>query len=285
MYPTPVMATDGPDPTCSRRQFLATTGGVALPSALLSGARARPMADRDDDGLPDGVETSADAHERLRERFGDAFEGFDPDRPDLLVDVRLVGDAAIDPAVVEHLTRRFDEHGINLQWLTYPDRYDEAAFVDDYANNVRRILWSPGSFYFDKVEEFLQPLAFQLIVVPGKRDDPYAGRVYSPYARYVMGHPYDGWINGMCVGNRAVIGDREAPREQARLALHEIGHLALNHDDDPDNHGVMGTHRRIDLTDAEWTQLREGLSAVRDSTGYDFLFDRRLWKDQLPSLW
>lgn len=279
-----------------RREFLSTTAtSIAATFGVRTASERRdsdPTAgehdgdgdddsDRDRDGIPDALERSSAFHDRLEDVFGDAFDGLDPDRPDFLVDVRCVGDATVDDRVGRHLEALFRDNGIHMQWLPYPERYDPDRFAEEYGNDVRKMLWSRRSFYRREVEPDLRNVAFQLLVVPGKPEAPMEGRVYSPYARHVAGGWHEGWVNGLNVGNRAVVGHRDSLREQARLALHEIAHLVLCHDDDPSNPGVMGTQERVDLTDAEWTRFRNGLDAVRDTTGYDVVFRRCLWTSGL----
>ncbi len=269
-------------PEYSRRKFLQTAGAtLGAPLTLGTAYRSdRSFEDRDEDGIPDELERSATFDRRLEELFGTAFEGLDPERKDLLVDVRYVGDASIDERVSTYLEALFRDNGIHMQWLEYPDHYDEEWFLEEYGYNVRRTLWSRSSFYHEEIESDLKDVAFQLVVVPGKPESPYEGAVYSPWINHLEGGRYDGWTNGMNVGNRAVMGSSEIAREQARVALHEIAHLVLCHDDDPSNDGVMGTNEEIDLTAAEWAQMRSGLDAIRDTTGYDVALRRCLWTEQ-----
>ncbi|MDZ7731131.1 MAG: hypothetical protein U5K37_09725 [Natrialbaceae archaeon] len=78
-----------------------------------------------------------------------------------------------------------------------------------------------------------------------------------------------------------MVADRENPANATRLILHELGHLALCHDDDPANVGVMGSGDRIDLMPDEWAQLRDNLANVRDGTGYDVMLRPCLWRETL----
>ena len=274
---------DSPSRGHTRREVVRNVGiAAALPFGLYSGYRSdRSFEDQDEDGIPDELERSEQFHRRLEDLYGEeAFDGLDPDRKDFLVDVRYVGDTSIDERVKSFLERRFRDNGIHMQWLDYPERYDSKEFTEQYGNNVRKILWSRRSFYRQEVESDLKDTAFQLVVVPGNPDPPFEGSVYSPWVDHATNDGVDGWINGMNVGNRAVVGDRTTPVEQARLALHEIAHLVLCHDDDPSNEGVMGTNEEIDLTAAEWAQMRSGLDAIRDTTGYDVALRRCLWTEQ-----
>lgn len=277
---------NSPGTGTTRRGFLRRSGiAVGLPFGLGAAYRNdRSFEDRAGDGIPDDLQQSTEFRRSLDDRFGsDAFEGFDPDRKDFLVDVRYVGDATIDDRVKDRLEQLFRDNGIHMQWLDYSTRYDQREFVEEYGYNVRNILWSRRSFYRQEVDPDLQDVAFQLVVVPGNPDPPSEGTVYSPWVEHVV-PDRGGWINGMNVGNRAVIGDRDELREQARLALHEIAHLVLCHDDDPSNRGVMGTHQEIDLTASEWAKMRAGLDAVRDTTGYDVALRRCLWSDHASGL-
>lgn len=266
----------------TRRGTLAALGAVA--GFGWSYRADRSFEDSDRDGIPDEDKTSGTFHQRLEELYGDDVDPLELGRTDFLIDARYVGDARIDESVQRFLERRFRSNGIHMQWLDYPERYDRDWFEEQFDNDVRRILWARESFYHSVVEEWLADVAFQLVVVPGATDPPYEGMVYSPAADHAMPEYETGWANGVNVGNRAVIGDRESRREQARLAFHEIAHLRLCHDDDPANRGVMGTNERLDLTDDEWATLRDGLHAVRDTTGYDVVLRPCLWRDQVSSI-
>lgn len=277
----------------SRRSLVRTLGGVgaALVGGVGSGVAGGIGADRYDrtsgngsgDGIADELKRSAAFHERLADRFGaDSFEGLEVGRRDFLVDVRYVGDATVDDSVKRDLEALFRDNGIYMQWLDHPNRIGERRFLEAYGNDVYSILWARESFYVREVEDDLKDVAFQLIVVPGRREPPHEGRVYSHLSDNLRDRWNDGWVNGMNAGNRAVVGHRESPREQLRLALHEIAHLVLCHDDDPANSGEMGTQQRLDLTDTEWAALRNGLDAVRDTTGYDVAFRRCSWSEYAP---
>lgn len=277
----------------SRRSLVYTLGGVGaalfggVGSAVAGGIGAhrydRVSGNDGGDGIPDELKRSAAFHDRLADRFGaDSFEGLEVGRRDFLVDVRYVGDATVDESVKRNLETLFRDNGIYLQWLDHPNLIAEQRFLEEYGNDAYSILWARRSFYAREVEADLKDVAFQLIVVPGRREPPHEGRVYSHLSDNLRDRWNDGWVNGMNAGNRAVVGHRESPREQLRLALHEISHLVLCHDDDPANTGVMGTQQRLDLTDAEWAALRNGLDAVRDTTGYDVAFRRCSWSAYAP---
>ena len=277
----------------SRRSVLRSLGGAGamllggVGSAVASGVGAHrydpTYQSSSGDGIPDELKRSETFHRRLADRFGaGSFDGLEVGRTDFLVDVRYVGNAAVDDAVKRHLETLFRDNGIHMQWLDHPVRIDERRFLETYGNDVYSILWSARSFYAREVETDLKNVAFQLVVVPGRREPPHEGRVYCHLSDNLRDRWNNGWVNGMNVGNRAVVGHRESPREQTRLALHEISHLALCPDDDPANTGVMGTQQRLDLTDDEWAALRNGLDAVRDITGYDAAFRRCSWQEYAP---
>ncbi|OYR41843.1 hypothetical protein DJ82_04255 [Halorubrum sp. Ib24] len=285
---------EGENESRSRRSVLAPLGGTG--ATLLGGVgaaaaggvgayrRDRASEHSGGDGIPDELKRSEAFHERLVDRFGaDSFEGLEVGRTDFLVDARYVGTAAVDDSVKRRLEALFRDNGIHMQWLDHPDRIDERRFLESYGNDVHSILWATQSFYAREVEADLKNVAFQLVVVPGRREPPHVGRVYCHLSDGLRDRWNDGWVNGMNAGNRAVVGHRDSPREQARLALHEIAHLVLCHDDDPANTGEMGTQQRLDLTDDEWTELRNGLDAVRDTTGYDVAFRRCSWTEYVPA--
>ncbi len=270
----------------TRRSVLRSIGGIC---ATLVGSTAayrhdRTYEDRSGDGIPLELKRSDAFHDRLVDLFGsESFEGLEPGRMDFLVDARYVGDANVDDAVKRYLEELFRDNGIHMQWLDHPNRMDERRFLEEYGNDARSILWSRRSFYAQEVESDLKNVALQVVVVPGRRKPPHEGKVYTHLSDILGDSQSDGWVNGMNTGNRAVFGHRESLREQARLALHEIAHLVLCHDDDPTNEGVMGIQERVDLTPAEWSKFRNGLDAVRDTTGYDIVLRRCSWGEYVPS--
>lgn len=272
------------DGSTTRRGVLRLCGGiVTAPFGIGVSAYGLDRSYRDDDGdgIPDSLERSGEFNEWIYSIFGDQFSGLDPTRRDLLVDVRSVGDISISESTRELVVERFRENGIHMQWLEYPKRYDQASFERRYGYNAKRILWSPRSFYRERIEPRLRNVAFQLIVVPGFTDGPHERRLYSP-ATAAHGSDSGGYVNGLNTGNRAVVASRYSPEIEARLVLHEISHYALCHSTDPANTGVMGTNERADLMPYEWEKLRGGLGAIRDTTGADVLLRRCLWDELDP---
>lgn len=259
-----------------RRRVLGLAAG-ALASAMGVGTTAyygdQPHPDEDGDGIPDPLERSPRFDRALATVFGDEFETVDPDRKDLLVDVRCVGDAAISADSEAYLRDLFRQNGIHVQWLDYPSKYDERAVRGRYGTTVEDLLAKRNGFYWNEVEPFLRDVAFQLVVVPARFLEPHEGRIYSTFL--------NAYFKGMNFGNRAVVVRQDDEEDEARLVLHEVAHLALYHDFDPDNRGVMGRGDEIDLTDREWARFRNGLTNIRDTTGYDVVFRRRLWEEQL----
>lgn len=244
----------------------------------------RSYADRDGDGIPDSLDRSPEFDTWLRELFGAAqFEGLDPNRRDLLVDVRYVGETSVSTQTTSLLVELFRDNGIYLQWLEYPDRYDRAAFERRYGYNARRILWSPWSCYHRTVERRLKNVALQLFVVPGLGEKQHHGKLYSPSTAF-HDSSSTGYVNGFNTGNRAVVTDCDDHEDEAKLVLHELAHYALCHSTDPANTGVMGTKAEIDLLADEWATLRSGLGAIRDTTGVDVVFRQCLW-DELDAPW
>lgn len=277
---------DAEGPVATRRTLLRTVGtAAALPFTIGSGAyaRTRPDADGDADGVADVDEAESPIERALENTFGDQFDGLDSSRRDLLIDVRYVEGTSVAPETKATIERLFRREGIRAQWLDYPERYDREAFERRYGSNARSVLWGGRSFYQTEVERQFRNAALQLVVIPGREHPNYEGLVYSPWTD-ALGGGQNGHVNGFSVGNRAVIADRENPREEQRLALHEIAHLGLCHADDPENDGVMGSGETVDLTDREWEQLRRSLDNVRDNTGYDVLFRPCLWEECLSGL-
>lgn len=264
----------------SRRGFISKSMSIA--SWIGAGAftiyqRDRQIEDSDGDGIPDELERCPSFHQLLLETFGsEQFEGLDASRRDLLVDVRYLGGTHLHPSVGPKLEALFRTNGIHMQWLVHPDRMSRGEFDRRFGNDVRRLLWARDSYYHQEVEPELRNVALQLLVVPGYPSPP-KGRVYSPFVDRVT--ESNGYVNGMNVGNRAVVAVRSNPWEQRRLIMHELAHLVLCHDRSPGNEGVMGSNRRIDLTDSEWHQYRNGLSNIQDTTGYDIVFRRCLWSE------
>lgn len=265
---------DAARPTASRRSLLgALAGATVFPFSFgsLAHAHATPDADRDGDGLPDADEADGSLERAFADTFGEQFDGLDPGRRDLLIDVRYVEGTDVSSGTKATIERLFRQNGIYAQWLDYPDRYDRGAFQRRYGSNARSLLWGGESFYRTEVGRLFRNAALQLIVVPGRAHPEYSGLVYSPVTD-ALGGGEDGNVNGYSVGNRAVVADRDDPHEERRLVLHELAHLGLCHADDPDNRGVMGSGERIDLTDREWDLLRRRVDNVQDGSGYDVLF-------------
>jgi len=241
----------------------------------------RSYRDADGDGIPDSLEGDADFEAWLTSVFGDdQFSGLDPTRRDLLVDVRYVGEMAVRERTKSRLVELFRANGIHLQWLDYPDRYDRSRFERRYGYNTREILWSPRSFYHRTVERRLKNVAFQLIVVPGFGEGPHHEYLYSPWTEFEGG---SGYVSGFNTGNRAVVAGSHSHEAEAKLICHEIAHYALCHSTDPENTGVMGSQERLDLQPDEWATLRDGLGAIRDTTGVDVAFQQCLWAGLSPA--
>jgi len=242
----------------------------------------RSYGDADGDGIPDSLERSAEFNSWLGAVFGvDQFKGLDPDRRDLLIDTRYVGETSVSGWTKDVLVDLFRANGIHLQWLDYPEQYDLAAFEQAYGYNARQILWSPWSFYHRTVERRLKNTALQLVVVPGFDEGPQHRKLYSPWTEFLQDS--DGYVNGFNTGNRAVIAEQPNHETEAKLILHEIAHYALCHSTDPANTGVMGSQNDLDLMAHEWDALRSGLGAVRDTTGFDVAFRQCLWAGLTPS--
>ncbi len=270
----------------SRRSLLCAAG-VGCTAVTLSSAGAyanHREADSDGDGIPDDKKRSPAFHDRLDDAFGsEQFEGVEVGRSDLLIDVRYIGDTCVLPETRRTIVDLFRSHDIYAQWLDYPRRYDAERIDRQYGSTVEGLLWGQRSFYREEVDAELADVALQLLVVPGATTAPYEGRLYSRWMD-TTGGGIDGYINGFSVGNRAVVADRDEHDAEARLVFHELTHLALCHDDDPENTGVMGTGEEIDLMDHEWDRLRNGLSNVRDATGTDVVFRSCLWDEHLDSV-
>ncbi|WP_343162648.1 hypothetical protein [Natronolimnobius sp. AArcel1] len=225
----------------------------------------------DGDGIPTRKKRSSSFHQQLESIYGPGqVESLEVGRPELLIDVRYIGATRIFPTTKQLVVDRFREHGIHAQWLDYPQRYNRRVLAETYGRSVEDMLLRSGSVYSNEIEEFLKNTALQLFVVPGTSVDPdQRKRVYSRWLDR-LGVGIDGYVNGFSAGNRAVVANRHDRFEEARLVLHELTHLVLPHDTDPENTGVMGTGDELDLLDAEWERLRANLANVRDTTGYDF---------------
>ncbi|MHC3438691.1 hypothetical protein ACYJ1Y_11480 [Natrialbaceae archaeon A-gly3] len=267
--------------TTTRRGFLERAGlAVGAPVTVGTGVYGadRSYADADGDGVPDSLEQSSSFHRRLEDRFGaDQFDGLDPGRKDLLIDVRSVGEASVSGRTASRMEELFRENGIHLQWLEYPERYDREWFEAEYGYHAKDILWSPRSFYHEQIADDLKNVALQVIVVPGRSEPQSYGRLDSFWADLRTGRES---FSGMSVGNRAVVAEQQSRLVEFRLVLHEIGHLTLCHDDDPENTGVMGVESptaKSDLMDWEWEHFRGNLENIRDTTGFDVAARPCLW--------
>lgn len=259
-----------------RRRLLATAGSIiaaATGVGIFGLSHNQSYQDVDKDGIPDSLERSTRFHQRLETTFEQDVKGLDPSHKDLLVDVRYIGGTSISDEAKTHLQGLFHENSISLHWLEYPRAYDLDIVQKQYGTSVEGLLVLPNGFYWNQVESFLRNVAFQLVVVPG-RDSNFEKR--QLYTRL-----YDDHINGMNIGNRAAIIQRDSPAAEAELALHEIAHLALCHDDNPDNPGPMGQETMLNLTEQEWETLRNNLRNIHDATGIDVVARRCLIENYL----
>lgn len=260
----------------TRRWVLGTAAGlIAATTGVGAIVRGRddPNQDSDGDGIPDSLEQSPRFHRHLRRVFNGEVTPLDPFRKDLLVDVRYIDGISISSEAKEYLQALFWENGISLQWLDYPGEYDLQLVRDRYGTDIESLLVAPDGFYWTEIDPLLQDTAFQLLVVPGRKDNPDGEKLYSRF--------YQDHVNGMNFGNRAAVANRDELNDEAELVLHEIAHLVLCHDDDPNNPGVMGRETEIDLMDREWELFRNGLDNIHDSTGVDLLSRRCLLEDYL----
>ena len=230
----------------------------------------------------DGLEESAALEARLESTFGDRFEGLDPDRLDLLVDVREVGDASVTPETARRIESLFRAHDIHLQWLVHPEPIDRRWFEGSFGYDAGRILWGPGSFY-RRIDPWLRRSALQLVVVHGTQGAGDEGVLSSPLAG-ATGGLFGRSVNGYSLGSRAAVATRRDREEEASLVLHELAHLGLCHATDPANDGVMGSAERVGLTESEWDQLRRRVSNVHETTGLDVMLRPCLWRETLEGL-
>ncbi len=240
-----------------RRRTLLGAGASLLGLGTL---RSSPFEDADRDGLPDALERSEDTHRFLRDLFpDDQFEGLDPDRPELLIDARYIGHATISAETKQFVRDRFRANGIYLQWMDYPERYPLGDFANAYGDRVERILWPIGSYYAEEVEDRLQDIALQVIVLPDSEEEDLEA-LYSIQQ--------GGQFDGMSFGNRCLVTETDSIEAETILVMHEIGHLALCHSDDPSS--VMSpTPEQPHLSREEWTAFRDGLGNIRDTSGFD----------------
>jgi len=238
-----------------RRDVLAGAAGLA---ASLAGCSSDIRQDSDEDGIEDGYEQGLDAV--IEEEYGeDQVPELDPAKNDLIIDAHYVEGEAFDDAYKDELEGLFAEHGIDLHWLDHPDRYDRKAFEEIYGHGVDAVLGEDGFYDAVTVPE-LSENAVQMLFVPGKADDPHEGQLHAPSN---PGPDGDHHFTGYSRVSKATVGSAVEDDARAKTVLHEIAHLAVDHDyDDPDNKGVMGRKEELDLTDAEWRTLREGLSNV-----------------------
>lgn len=239
----------------SRRTLL----GAGMSVVGLGTLRSSPFEDADADGIPDAIERSDEYDRFVRDRFGDEqFEGLEPHRRDLLIDARYVGSATISGETKRFVRDAFRDHGIYLQWLDYPVRYPVGSFAEQYGDRVERILWPIASFYADEIEEELRDTALQVIVLPDSEEN-----LEALYA-IQQGQHFD----GMSFGNRCLVTASASGQAEMVLVMHEIGHLALCHNEDPAS--VMSANPdQARFTTREWARLREGLSNIRDTSGFD----------------
>lgn len=260
--------------TYSRRQMLFTSGSIA--SILGVGGLTTPFEDKDNDGIPDEKERSAEHQAFMDETFGsEQFGELDPSRKDLLIDARYVGSASIADSTKSWLERTFRQRGIHLQWLDYPRQYDRDRFANKYHYQIERILWPYFTFYHEEVEDDLKNTALQVVVVPEASEE------LDSFYTVHRGEHY----KGVSLGNRCLVTEQDDLKRERVLLLHEIGHLALGHDDDPANEGVMGPDpTEATLTEAEWQRVQGNLENIRDRTGFDMAFRPCILEESLEDL-
>lgn len=272
---------DGDDPEYSRREILELGGGVlgtATGVAGLAGRLRESPEDRSDDGIPDSLKRSESFNEFLDETFRTRdFDGLDPERTELLVDLRYVGGTGISERAKTQVVELFRANGIHLHWLDYPDRYDRERFESEYGYRAEDLLWPTGSFYQKEVESPVKNVAVQLIVIPPSDQD---GGTYLHASFQTLSSGGESSIAGLSLGNRAVVTEQARVRDEVGLVLHEVAHLGICHDDDPANTGVMGPDpEEVDLMPDEWRTLRSRLDNVRDRTGFDLALRPCIWEE------
>jgi hypothetical protein len=276
--------TDGGAFDPGRRRFLRCVPGALTSSAAVAGAVYLDdpfRIDDDGDGIPDALERSPRFNRQVASMFDGSFDGLDPHRKDLLIDIRYIGNTHVSDAAKSFLRDRFRENGIYVQFLDRSKRYDAAEVRERYGSSAEDLLVKRNGFYWSEIEPFLRNVAFQLVVVPDSSwtPEPNRGKVYSRVLDEYGDTNHRGYINGMNVGNRAVVVQRLDWESEAELVFHEIAHLVLCHDADSDNPGTMGTRTEIDLTKREWTRFRNGLTNIRDVTGYDIVLRTCLFEE------
>ncbi len=237
-----------------RRDVLAGATGLA---GVLAGCSSDLGPDRDRDGIEDVYERNLAA--LIEEEYGnDQVPDLDPDEKDLIIDAHYVEGEDFADRYKDELEDLFAEQGIDLHWLDHPDRYDRDRFEDRYGHEVDEIL--EEGFYDAVTVPELRDNAVQMLFVPGKADEPHEGELYAPSN---PGPDDDHHFTGYSRVNRATVGSAVEGEVRARTVLHEIAHLAVDHDyDDEDNEGVMGQKEELDMTEEEWDELRDGLSNV-----------------------
>lgn len=262
----------------SRRKVLGSIGALAGAGVAGWYHKDNNYVDTDEDGIPDELESSESYHDYLESIYEDQFEGLDPDRKDLMIDVRYIGDASISKEVKEYTENLFRENGIHAQWLDHPGDYPEDWFNEEYDRNVIKTLWPTNSFYEEQVEDDLKNTSIQLMVLPDNEESERKIRNGSEVI-----NSEDGGRTGVSFGNRAVMIERDSLNQEAILALHEIGHTWLCHDySNPDNVGLMGYDNLIDhiSTDSEavidympweWEIIHDNMENIRDTTGADVI--------------
>lgn len=238
-----------------RRDVLAGAAGVA---AFLAGCSSDLGPDSDRDGIEDGYERNLD--EVIEEEYGrDQVLELDPMEKDLIIDAHYVEGEDFDDGYKDELEGLFAEHGIDLHWLDHPEEYDRERFEDRYGHEVEEVLGDEGFYDAVTVPE-LRENAVQLLFVPGKEGEPHEGELY---AEGNPGPDDDNHFTGYSLVDRATVGSAVGGEVRAKTVLHEIAHLAVDHDyGDEGNNGVMGQKEELDLTAEEWEQLRDGLSNV-----------------------
>lgn len=275
----------------SRRKVLEGIGALAGVGVVSWYHEDNNYTDTDEDGIPDELESSESYHNYLKSIYGAQFNGLDPDRKDLIIDARYIGDASISKETKEYTERLFRENGIHAQWLDHPAEYPEDWFKEEYDRSVIEALWPTNSFYEEQVEDELKNTSIQLIVLPANE-----GSERKIQNGWEVINSENGGSAGVSFGNRAMMVEKDSFNNEATLALHEIGHTWLCHDyNNPDNVGLMGYENLIgyistnpeaviDYMPWEWETIHDNLENIRDTTGADVIGRKCLVEEEAKNI-
>ncbi len=239
-------------------------------------------------GVPDYLKDNSRFEAELEDLYIEDFEGFDPDRPNVLVDVIPVGDHQLEEEVARAIEEVHNEapvgdEGINaFVGRRKPEyAYPEDEFVNEYGGDaamIHGVKEGYDDFFEREVPAELRVAAIQVLRTPGVQSSSYdlpEGALEftedldweEEYCDNDHGCVYMAIASGTNIvmapeeGFKHFYGD-EYIEGTKRVALHDIGHaFDLEHSDNPQDvmYAEEGVQADSDLsfTPEEWKVVED----------------------------